>query len=402
MNSTDVFWNRNFLNTSQMNVTDIFNITEELNVWRRHNTVQELYALHRPTITSIDKYLTPLWYCIGFPSNILSFLVWIQPSMRLSSGCYLAALALADFLFLVFQMVFELQEVWNFRTINYPFFCETFPIFFMAMQYMSPLLVLGFTIERYISICHPYQREKFCTFKKALLYITILSFSVFILHAIQGYFWTYVDNICTLRQNITAGGPKSVWIIWSWITELLVFGVVPVIILILNILVINTARIIRKNDEKRTMMPNRGSSRKSATTLTLLVVSFYLIFTTLPVTITYSMYYNFPNGQENMSDDDISNDKTWQHYFSYYMMRTLITELGMSHYALNFFIYLFTGAQFRCQLKLLFVKIFCKDRLHEYRRADFLKDENLYRNKTADMPLNQYNLSNSSRTGVAL
>jgi len=41
-----------------------------------------------------------LWYTVGFPGNLLSLAVWIQPRMRHSSGCYLAALAAADFLFL--------------------------------------------------------------------------------------------------------------------------------------------------------------------------------------------------------------------------------------------------------------------------------------------------------------
>jgi len=33
----------------------------------------------------------------------------------------------------------------------------------MAGQYTSPTLVLGFTVERYIAICHPFRKERYCT-----------------------------------------------------------------------------------------------------------------------------------------------------------------------------------------------------------------------------------------------
>ena len=65
-----------------------------------------------------------------------------------SFGCYLAALAAADFLFLLLHLVFEMQSAWGLRTLNAPVICEAFPVIFLALQYMSPLLVLAFTVER--------------------------------------------------------------------------------------------------------------------------------------------------------------------------------------------------------------------------------------------------------------
>ena len=111
-------------------------------VWERYSEDQ-LYGTFRPFITHVNKYVTPVWYVIGFPSNALSFIVWIRPRMRPSSGSYLTALALADFIFLILQMCFELQSTWNVRLLTYPVICQGFPIFFYASQYLSPLLVLG-------------------------------------------------------------------------------------------------------------------------------------------------------------------------------------------------------------------------------------------------------------------
>jgi len=43
------------------------------------------------TIDVIDKYVTPVWYVVGVPGNLLAFVVWTQKKMRASSGCYLTA-----------------------------------------------------------------------------------------------------------------------------------------------------------------------------------------------------------------------------------------------------------------------------------------------------------------------
>jgi len=57
-----------------------------------------------PAIDAIDLYVTPAWYVLGIPGNILAFVVWVQRRMRPSSGCYLAALALDECLFLMMQV----------------------------------------------------------------------------------------------------------------------------------------------------------------------------------------------------------------------------------------------------------------------------------------------------------
>ena len=111
-------------------------------------TLSEIYDVYAPASSLVDRYVTPVWYAVGFPGNLLAFAVWIRPRMRHSSGCYLAALAAADFLFLLLHLVFEMQSAWGLRTLNAPVICEAFPVIFLALQYMSPLLVLAFTVER--------------------------------------------------------------------------------------------------------------------------------------------------------------------------------------------------------------------------------------------------------------
>jgi len=83
----------------------------------------------------------------------------------------------------------------------------------------------------------------------------------------------------------------------------------------------------------------------------LLAVSFYLIITTLPVTICYSLALSFPEGDHSVTD--YSTDQTWRRYLVYYNVRTLVEEMGLSHYACNFYIYVVTGRVFRRELRRL-------------------------------------------------
>jgi len=112
-----------------------------------------VYHTHLAPFVAFSRYATLLWYAIGYPGNLIAFYVWIQRSMRQSSGCYLAALAAADFLFLLLHVVFELQTAWSVSVLGQPGLCEAYPIFFYTTQYLSPLLVLAFTVERYAFGC---------------------------------------------------------------------------------------------------------------------------------------------------------------------------------------------------------------------------------------------------------
>ena len=96
------------------------------------------------------------------------------------------------------------------------------------------------------------------------------------------------------------------------------------------------------------------SSSPSATTFMLLAVSFYLIITTLPVTIFYSLALSFPQGDPDVRDYD--TDPTWRRHFIYLNIRILVDEMGLSHYACNFYIYLMTGRVFRRELRRLFCR----------------------------------------------
>lgn len=263
---------------------------------------------------------------------------------------------------------------WNITLIQFPGLCELFPVVFLSCQHLSPLLVLGFTTERYISVCHPFQRERFCTTRRALISIAGLVSFALVLNSVQAYFWHYFPDdggFCDLRPEVTSNGSGSLWSVYSWITEMLVFGLVPTAILVLNVFVIRETRrlaasemVLIQQQVTRDKASRAASNIPSATTVMLLAVSFYLIVTTLPVTILYVLYLSFPEGDPKLTGLDKAADPTWKRHFAYNEIRTVIEEIGLSHYACNFYIYLLTGRIFRRELQRLFTTILCRNFHH--------------------------------------
>jgi len=107
----------------------------------------------------VDRAVSPVWYAIGIVGNVISALVWLQRRMRRnnSSAVYLATLSINDTLFLLLHIPLDLSEAWGVRTFDYPIVCEAYSLIYLVTQYLAPTLVLGFTVERFIAVCYPYQ-----------------------------------------------------------------------------------------------------------------------------------------------------------------------------------------------------------------------------------------------------
>ncbi|KAL8597821.1 hypothetical protein ACOMHN_004936 [Nucella lapillus] len=321
----------------------------------------ELFRRFKPEVIFVDKYVTILIYCLGFPGNILSFLVWVQKRMRHSSGCYLAALALDDFIFLSLHVIYEQHTIGDWQPLNTPVFCQIFPIIFLCAQYLGPLLVLGFTTERYISICHPFKREKYCTVRRAKLVIGILVASALCLSGVQGYFYTMQPGTngtyeCGPRPEVSLNGNTSLLILWNLSIEILTFMLVPLTVLVLNILVISEMRRLSRMEQ---VTLHGHAQRTSATTVMLLAVSFYLILTTLPVTIVYTLFYEFNYDFPDFSLKRTLADPYFHRWINYQLVLHAIKEFGTTQYAFNIIFYVITGKIFRKELKRLFTKVLC-------------------------------------------
>jgi len=294
----------------------------------------------------VDKIISPILYVLGFPGNILSIVLWLQPRMRHSSGIYLAALGMVDLLFLVINIMFELYKVWHVPMFDYPVVCELLPSVYMATQYLSPLLVLGFTVERFIGVWFPAKRDTYCTVFRATVVTSALAVFSLALGAMQAYFYQYQSEMefCNLRPEALEGGHGSMWSVWTWVTEMMVFLCVPLLILTFNLLII---RQVKRLSEFELCCKERALT----TTFSLLLVSFYVILTTFPVSIVYAIRYNFiPDG--NALDVDPKK------YADYMLAKTIVEEIGMTHHALKFYIFLAAERRFREEVVYVLTRLF--------------------------------------------
>lgn len=312
-----------------------------------------ILAMYSPTALHVDRYVSPVWYVIGICGNLLSVLVWAERGTRHvnSSAIYLATLSVTDLVFLLLHVVMELKYAWAIDTLSYPVFCETYFVFYLAVQYLSPLLVLGFTVERWIAVCRPFLKERYCTTSRAQKVVVGFVAWCVALCLMQAYFWTYVDGQCTLREAVRAGGDESLWSLWTWCTELLMFLVVPIVNLVFNVLVLREIR--RMSGEALPGQLKQNAHARVVTTVTLLSVSFYVIFTTLPATLVYSLDQEFKGGDPYLTNAQAGDDPRWQSYFKYITCRKIVEELCLSHYACNCILYALTGSHFRTRVWLL-------------------------------------------------
>lgn len=169
-------------------------------VGRDEPPLVDTFQLHRiaaPELLIVDRVITPIWYFIGIIGNILSAKIWLSKKMRQSnsSAIYLGAIAIVDLIFIFLHFWMELLQAYGIRSFNQPILCEVFNVLFLCPQYLAPLLILGFTFERFIAICFPFMKENFCSVKKAAIAVNVLFVVSLLSSLIQAYFWTYEESV---------------------------------------------------------------------------------------------------------------------------------------------------------------------------------------------------------------
>ena len=241
---------------------------------------------------------------------------------------------------------------------------QTFMFFFYTPQYLTVVLVATFTMERYVAVCHPFLKEKWCTVRRAAILVLILVVVCMLVSTGNIFMWTYLPppyHMCTWRPAAYRGHPESFVHIWRWSVEMLVFAVLPLIVLIFNVMVIR--EIVRLANNGVVIQGRRSSSitggsggggsggntgsNTTASTLTLLSVSFFLIITQLVSTLISNIDSLFPTGPFLMTDEQITQDNTWSAFFTYMNTKKILDIVCMSHYSCYFFVYCLTGKHFR-------------------------------------------------------
>ncbi|KAL3867458.1 hypothetical protein ACJMK2_044660 [Sinanodonta woodiana] len=298
-----------------------------------------------------------VWYVVGLIGNAISLKIWAIPRMRRinSSALYLVALTITDILYLLLNIVMYLRFFWGLPSMDVPIFCELWNVLNMIPQYASQVLVLGFTIERFISIYHPFHSERFARHQRARKEIISIMVGVITLSLPQGFIWHFEYGQCQVR-SVAHEFLKY----WSLGTEITMFVVFPVITLILNILIIKASRKSFMEQENNLTQghnghrANRNGKYVRSSTITLLCLSFFRIITQLPMTIVFLIQQFYYPGDPELPIQYINEDPVWVRFLKYIQIRFIIESIGASHHALSVFFFYFTTRKFREELKGIF------------------------------------------------
>ena len=328
---------------------------------RDYGNTLPIYAItmyHLYTIMVIGRIVHIIWYMIGIVGNTISLKLWTLPRMRKlnSSALYLVSISSCDITYQVCHVFFYLNYFWGIASIGAPGLCQIWNVLNLIPQYASQLLVLGFTVERLISIIRPFQGERFSKHHRAPKEIAIIFCFVILLALPQAFFWTVDETgFCNIKLEML-----DVYGIWSVVTESLIFLVVPATTLILNLILLKKASDSLQKHNPRNA-DNAGLSRvhnKSKTTKpatkTLLCISFFRIFTQLPVSVTFTLhnFETFSFGRI-MPLAEMTHDPQKIAFLRYWGTRMLFEIFGASHHALSVFIFYASTKQFRNELRNL-------------------------------------------------
>lgn len=216
------------------------------------------FLLYQLGESAIDLWLTipvtilyTLILLAGITGNAIICIVTIQNRlMHTSINYYLFNLAVADLLYLMFGLPFEIHMYWH----QYPWlfglaFCKFRSLVSEACSIASVLTIVAFTVERYIAICHPLYSYVVANLKRAIYAITL----IWLISFISAFPVAYYRNIQFIRypvddHMIPESGICTVNIITPGLYEMLTlaFFVIPLLVLIIMYTRIATKLNIRE------------------------------------------------------------------------------------------------------------------------------------------------------------
>ncbi|THD27877.1 Rhodopsin orphan GPCR [Fasciola hepatica] len=202
-----------------------------------------------------DRYVTLIYYIIGFPGNLISTIVWTSRRVYKgnSAAVYLAALSVNDIIILIFALHRDLGRNWGVFSRNTPGACEVLITVFSAVQYASPLYVLGFTVERWLAVCRPFLIDRICNAKRAIFICSLICAGTILISLGNAVRFGTEPTHCYKKID---GFAINFYLAFL---EGLFSGIVPLMVLIFNCLVIRELARVHRNNKNLESTSHRVS-----------------------------------------------------------------------------------------------------------------------------------------------
>ena len=270
-------------------------------------------------------YMTGAILLLGVPSNLLSFITMLQPSMRgQPTSFYLACLAVFD----TGGIIFIALQFWK-HTEPY---CHVNGMLLSATVTCSGLIILLVTIERLIAVWWPHKVSVWMSPMRAKILVilaVLVSFALFLPRVIHASDTEYCDPV--------EGYQKAYFI------KLTVFySLGPILLLV----ILNIAIIVKLHMRSRAL-PETKYGEIRWITANVVAVSLAYIILTFPSLV--SLLY------QRITKHPLSSDPglLW-------LLNVIFYHLVMLNHSINFWLYVVVLAKFRRALKAMLTCASCR------------------------------------------
>lgn len=297
----------------------------------------------------LNTYYTPVIIAVGIFGNITSFVVFLFTYLNTrSSSYYLAALAIADTLFLVTLLLVWLTDM-GINVYHHNGWCQILIYSSSVCSFLSVWFVVAFTVERFIAVRYPLHRPSMCTVWRAKLVIAGLSLSSMVMYSYTMWTAGMVEDgdgggVCALLKT-HAHMQNAMNNIDTFLTLILPFVSVLVLNFLITIQIIDFNRKCQELEPKFTQHTNIVSSKThiSIAKLLLLISTIFILLNTPSYVIRIHVFVKTLAGEDIL--DIMSNTELiLQGYFNL---------LYDTNFSINFILYSVCGVNFRRALMRL-------------------------------------------------
>lgn len=305
-------------------------------------------------------FATPFIALVGLIGNAISLKVFTSRVMRrLSSSYYLAMLSASDMLVLLSYVFIDWLDKglprWpgghRIPAVNSEGMCHIFLFLSYATRFSSVWLIIAFTGERYIAICHQRYRKKICS-KKYARKITV---GVCIISCLLCLYKPFLSGSFETDQHwsedthvlgrVCVRNPKfaSLNFVLDSLYALLLTAVPALIIIALSMPILRRLVTSRKR-QKDSRLVFRENRIRLEFTIIFLAISSCFVFLNIPYLVTWCQ--QFWGSMEPHLHTNINTMRLSGHIF---ITRTIF----YLNYCIKFFLYCLTGAYYRREIRSL-------------------------------------------------
>ncbi|XP_064620337.1 uncharacterized protein LOC135483397 [Lineus longissimus] len=307
-------------------------------------------AMFTLIIEACTKYVWAFLVTLGIPGNILALVISLQRTNRTNAAClYMAAIAAADTLLLVFYGVCQSTMFWIVKESlgEVPLqFC-----WYTAYTFgpISGLCLALMSIDRVIAVRFPLQAIRLCTTGRAkraaaITYTIVITLNLHI-------FFVYEQDGPLMLRVLSREYPFLETLVVAF--HLFIGTLLPLsIIVVCNIWIIFTLKSsnIKMADQKG----GHRSREKDTTYITrmLIIVCFAYVMTSMP----YRLSLTLIDGIQALRQLYDMNLTYWK--VRYAALAWITSNLWHLNYAINFYLYCVAGgARYRNDVKRFFHKV---------------------------------------------